>query len=355
VKPADDPPAVTSPAPRAAWQALYRSDQEAVVSQSLPWRDLVLADGGYRDVSLLYEFASGRQVLLPLARPVLRPAWASTTASWPGDWGIGGPISPCGKVRPAEAAAVLADVAGRGALVTEIQLRPGADESWLGQAPGLRVAEHRWRCHMLDLTGGFGVVWRDRFRGTARTAVRKAERSGIEVEAGRTGGLLREFFLLYQTSIDRWAAMQHEPAWLTRWRTTRFTSPARLAAAAEHFGADCTVWLARREGEPLAGIIVLCSGGYAKYWRGAMDKDRAGPLRANELLHRLAIEDACARGHDRYDMGFTRPGSPLAAFKEKLGAAAMVAHTLRAERIGIPAAGDAARELVKKMIGFRDV
>src|SRR6266702_3462040 len=97
----------------------------------------------------------------------------------------------------------------------------------------------------------------------------------------RSGLLLPDFFGLMESSIERWAAMQHEPLWMTRWRTTRFAPPAMVGSVARHFGSGCAVWMARLKGEPVAGIVVLSSGAYAKYWRGAMNKQLAGPTRAN--------------------------------------------------------------------------
>ena len=124
-------PLMTSPVPREVWASLLRSDREALVTQSLAWHDAVLEAGRYRDISVLYQFASGRQVVLPLARPRRAPAWSTTTGSWPGEWGMGGPISEGGRIAPAEAAAVLADVARRRTMVTEIKLRPGTAGDWL--------------------------------------------------------------------------------------------------------------------------------------------------------------------------------------------------------------------------------
>jgi hypothetical protein len=344
-------PTITSPVPRAAWESLIRSDPEAVVTQSLAWRDAVFADGRYRDVSRLYEFPSGRQVVLPLARP--RMPWNSVTASWPRAWGVCGPISHGGQISSEEAAAVLADLAGLWTLVAEIQLRHGASDAWLSEARQYRIEERG--SHVLDLAGGFDRVWAHKFRGTARTAVRKAERSGVEVEVDRSGQLLPVFRELYDKSIERWAAMQHEPLSLTRWRTIRATPPRMLAAVSQHFGKDCGVWVARSQGVPVAAIIILHSGTHAKYWRGAMDKELATPVRANELLHSLAIEQACRDGYRWYEMGQSRPGSPLAMFKEKLGAAMQPGHTLRAERIPLQAIGRVSRNAAKRMIGFRDV
>jgi len=199
-------PVVTSPAPRQVWRSLLAADPSAVVSQSLAWRDAVFSGGRYADASVLYEFPSGRQVVLPLARPHRLPG---VVASWPGGWGIGGPLSAGGNISPAEAATILADVARRGALMAEITFRHEAGDAWLDGA-GRFHAERR-ACHVLDLDGGFGQVWQHRFRGTARTAVRKAERSGLEVEADRSGRLLGEFADLYEKSIQRWAAQQREP------------------------------------------------------------------------------------------------------------------------------------------------
>lgn len=345
--------AVNCPVPRAAWESIFGSDPGAVVTQSLAWRDAVFADRRYQDVSRLYEFPSGRQVVLPLARRRPSPSWGALTGSWPHEWGVGGPLVGGGRVSPAEASAVLGDVARPGTLVADIQLRTGAGDAWLTGAPQFQVAGYAG--HVLDLAGGFSQVWTHRFKGAARTAVRKAERCGLEVEVDRTGRLLPVFYDLYEKSIQRWAAMQNEPLRLTRWRTMRATPPRMLAAVSEHFGKACGVWVARSNGVPVAAIIVLEAGTHAKYWRGAMDKELATPVRANEFLHQLAIEKACEDGYRCYEMGQSRPGSPLAAFKEKLGATVHPGCILHAERLPIQKAARASRSAVKRVIRFRDV
>lgn len=346
-------PAVTSPVPRPVWESLVHSDPDALVTQSLAWRDAVFADGRYQDVSRLYEFASGEQVAVPLARPRWLPPWAAMAASWPRDWGVGGPICADGSISTAQAAAVLADLAPHRTRAVEVQLRQGADRAWLSEARHFQVEEGA--CHVLDLAGGFSGIWQHSFRGTARTAIRKAERSGLDVEVDRSGRLIPVFWNLYERSIQRWSTTQHEPLWLTRWRTVRSTPPRMLSAVARQFGADFAIWVARSAGVPVAAIIVLRSGAYTKYWRGAMDKDLATPVRANEFLHRLAIEEACQDGFRFYDMGRSRPGSPLAGFKEKLGATPRSFHTLHAERLPVRPVARFSRDTVKRVIRFQDV
>ena len=343
-------PTVTSPVPRAVWESLVRSDPGVVVTQSPAWRDAVFADGRYQDVSLLYEFPSGRSVVLPMARHHRRPRWTDAATSWPDIWGVGGPISQGGRIDRAEAEAVLIDVAQRRTLSAQIHLRYGADPVRLSEAGPFRVIENRgW--YVVDIADGFSQVWNHRFRSAARTAVRKAERSDLDIEVDRSGRLLPEFCELYQKNVQRWATMQHQPVWFTRWRTSRMATPRMLEAVASCLGEDCSIWLARSKGVPVAAIIVVRYGAYVHYWRGAMDKELATPVRANDLLHRLAIEEACQDGYRFYSMGNSQPGSPLARFKEKLGATQHFTHVLRVERVPIRTTQRMSRDIVKRVMG----
>jgi hypothetical protein len=347
----DDRPTVTSPVPRAVWESVLRSDRDAVVTQSLEWRDAVFATGRYRDASLLYEFPSGRQVVLPLARHRLSPD-RTTVASWPRDWGVGGPISSEGRITPAEAAAVLSDVADRAKVSAAIRLRHDADAAWLGADRRFRA--ERSGCYILDLAGGFDHIWEHKFKNKVRTAVRKAERSDLDIEVDRTGRLLGVFSELYEKSMTRWAAGQRQPMWLTRWRMSMSnpTSPRQLALVARHFGKGCATWVARSQGRPVAAIIVLSTGSYAKGWRRAMDKELAAPLQANELLDRLSIEEACREGYRFFDLGAAEPGTPLAAAKEKLGATLQYNHFLLAAHPVVDTARRASRDVAKKLTGW---
>jgi Acetyltransferase (GNAT) domain len=285
-----------------------------------------------------------------MAKHRLAPSNTSI-ASWPRVWGVGGPISSEGRITSTEAAAVLSDVARRGRLAAAIRLRHDADEAWL-QAAGRFQVEESGR-YVLDLSGGFDDVWQNKFRGTARTAMRKAERSDLEVEVDRTGRLLDVFFELYEKTVPRWTSIRHEPLWLTRARANWInpTSRHHLALVASHFGKGCATWVARSKGRPVAAVVVLSSGAYVQYRWGAMDKEGANPVRANEWLHRLVIEEACRDGYRFYDMGGAWPGSALAAFKEKLGATLHFTHFLLATHPAVESGRQLSRALVQKMTG----
>jgi hypothetical protein len=85
-----------------------------------------------------------------------------------------------------------------------------------------------------------------------------------------------------------------------------------------------------------------------------MDKDVAAGTGANELLYRLAIEEACQSGRRFFHFGESAPSSPLARFKQGFGAEAMHCTAYRFERLPLTAADQFLRRQVKRAIKFRD-
>jgi hypothetical protein len=343
---------VSTPAPRAVWNDLLVADPAAQIFQSPEWFDTVLAVHGGVDASRHYELPGGRQLVLPLVAKTRGPL--STEASLPSGWGPGGVLAGAGGVTAGDVSTVLADLTRRRLL--RISLRPpGRDDSAYEAVVPAGVARTSHRDQSLDLAGGFDEVWTSRFSGKARRAVRKAEASALEVERDDTGRLVPEFYGLYQASLVRWAAQQHEPLALARLRASRRDPLKKFVAVADRLGSALRVYVARRDGTPAAAIVVLTYGRTATYWRGAMDKDLAGPSRANDLLHRLAIEDACERGCLTYEMGDSGASTSLARFKESFGAVSRDYRGYRLERVPLTAWDAAARRTVKRIIGFRDV
>ena len=84
-----------------------------------------------------------------------------------------------------------------------------------------------------------------------------------------------------------------------------------------------------------------------------MDEQLARGTGANELLHRLAIEDACASGRRSYHMGESAPGSSLARFKRGFGAVEQPHAGYRFERVPLTAADALLRRHVKRALRIR--
>jgi hypothetical protein len=344
---------VTTPAPRDAWREVLVADRYALAFQTPEWTDAICATGRYEDASRLYETSCGARMILPLARrrgTLLRTL--APQGSMPHAWGMGGMVADA-PIEAAQLSLIAADLASLPALRTSIRPNPLQADLWADATDALNVTSLPRRAHVLDLQGGADEVWQRKFASSARRAVRKAERSGLHIQCGYSDELLAEFHELLGCSVKRWAHAQHEPLALARLRARVRDPLAKFTCVARAMGASLRVWVAYRDAIAVASIIVLL-GADASYTRGAMDKELAGPVAANELLHWLAIRDACAAGCRQYHMGESGASVSLARFKEKLGARPVGYAEYRFERVALTAADAAARGLVKRALRFRD-
>jgi hypothetical protein len=303
---------------REAWCRVLPADPNAVISQTPAWLDCICAASHHEDATRAYEASDGRSLILPLARTRPLPRPASVEGSMPWGWGTGGVVSPGGVLSTQDAAAIAADLSRRRALRIAVRPGPACEHAWATGVPEA-IARTRHMVQTVDLAGGFDDVWK-RFSGSVRRACAKAERSNLDVEWDDKGRLVGVFDSLYRKSVLRWAEHQRGGARVAQWRA-RLREPRRkYETVAERLGSACRVWVAWRSGEPAAAVIVLAHGDHSTYWRGAMDSDVEAGTRANDLLHRLAIEDACRAGRRYYHMGESAPSSSLARFKRGFGA-----------------------------------
>lgn len=341
--------AVECPADRPAWTSLLAADRNSLADQTPQWVDAICADGGYRDASRAYRFADGREFVLPMVERTWPGAAGRWFASPPPAWGFGGLVGV--DVDSGVVAAVLRDLASAGALRICVRPDPLRAGAWAqpGNATLTRVPRY---AHVVDLGGGHEGLERG-FTKSARRGVRQATRAGVTIRTVRTGELLGEHYALYVASVARWAEHQREPLMLARWRARRRDPLSKLQAMAEHLGADFCQHVAYHEGSAVASTIVLL-GPSAHDTRGAMDRDRAAPVRANDLLQAHALHHAVDHGCRYYHLGESAGSGSLAHFKEKFGATGHAYEEIRMERLPFTAADTAVRRVVKRVIGFRD-
>jgi hypothetical protein len=309
---------LVSPVPRDAWEALTLASSDALAFHAPGWIDAICATGAWRDATLFFRTASGGCVVVPMVERARLPARVARRASLPYGWGFGGVVGSA-EVAPDEFRAVVAHLAQNRSRSTTVRPSPLLRDSWAAAvAPGVPTRPRT--AHVLDLGGGFERVFEERFKSRARTAIRRAESSGVLVERDMTGRLVPDFYALYEKSLVRWAARRRMPVALAR-RLGRARDPhQKFTEVAARLGEACRIWVARVEGRPAAALICLVRGGAASYWRGCIDDELASQSRASYLLQRAAIEDACAAGCLHYHMGETAESSGLAQFKEAFGA-----------------------------------
>jgi len=339
---------VISPAPRDAWDEVFQADPFALETQSPAWTDAMCDGGDYHDVSRLYDIG-GRVMVLPMLRRRADGIVAIDAAN-PLQCGAGGLLAPGGPT-PADTTAVFADLARRRVVSQTVWPNPLLAPQWAPSVPSTATVVPRLG-HMLDLDGGFDNVWAKRFEGSARTGARKAERYGVEVECDTTGRLVPELYEMLENAVSRWARLQHEPRWLAARRRRSRDPVEKFQAVARHLGDRCRVWVARVEGRPAACMLVLL-GRNAYDFRAAMNEDLKG-YRAQDLIERMSVEDACKAGCRWYYMGDSGRSESLSRYKEQFGAQRHHYAEYRLERLPISSSETAIKSLVKKAIRFRD-
>lgn len=339
---------VVTPAPRSVWSEVAAKDPLGLVTQTPSWCDALVATGRYRDASRLYELPGGRHLVVPL---VQRRGPFQLLASYPPAWGMGGVVAGH-PVTEGDLRGVFADLGSLGAHRVQIRPNPLRSELWKAACPEEAITIDR-NAHVLDLSGGFEVVWSSRFKSDARRKSRRAERLGVVVSRQAGPEPMQPFFELYALSVARWAETQREPLALARWRARRRDTQAKWEDLASRLGEGLQTLIARIDGRPIAGAIVL-QGTNAHYTRGAMDDGPAGETGANFLLHKVAIQAACEAGCASYHMGESGRSKGLGFFKSRFGAEARAYQEYRLERLPLTAADRAMRSAVKRAIGFRD-
>ncbi|MGH3720733.1 MAG: GNAT family N-acetyltransferase [Pseudonocardiaceae bacterium] len=340
------------PDARSAWESLVADDESIALSKTPEWADCICSSSRFSDATLLFRGDDGRRLILPRLRKTGIPTLLGLFESPPHGWGLGadasGVLGEGGPASPREIGALIREIRRHPGLRTRVMVGRDDAEIWASVAPNTIYSTAR-TAQVLDLRGGFSTVWSERFTSKVRSNSRKAERRGVVVESDNTGRLVPIFDMLYRNSVDRWAHERGNPLTLMRWLAQRREPRNKFATVAQWMGERCTVWIAWRGGEPLAGIFVLTGGPRATYWRGAMDKERARGTGANELLHRHAIEAACADERQSYDFGLYQT-EELKRFKSTFGAQEVPVRTYYFETLPTAAAEARSHNAAKQAV-----
>jgi hypothetical protein len=179
---------------------------------------------------------------------------------------------------------------------------------------------------ILDLEGrSEDDIWAG-FKSECRTAIRKAEKSGVEVTPATDLSFLPEYLAMAQAVFARHGRLAPVPVAFYQGLWGRFSPDETLR-----------VLLARHEGEIVAGAMFLAHRRRLYYLDG-VSHARAYSLRANNLIQWSIIRWGLERGCASYDLvGADTP--ELVRFKSTLGAHPH-SHT-RARRTNSPVAAAA--------------
>jgi len=152
------------------------------------------------------------------------------------------------------------------------------------------VKRAKW--HRIDLRPDLDTLWM-RLDGAARRAIKKAERSGVEIAVGEDEAAMRAFFEMHLRvrKVKYQLVAQPYRFFQNIWR--HFMAPRKG-----------TLLLARQAGEVVAGIVFLYWKDTIFYKFNASTLDRLD-YRPNDLLVWSGIQSAKAQGCQFFDFGLS--------------------------------------------------
>lgn len=310
---------VISPAPHGAWIDLLNNRIQNLIFATPQWMDCITEVEDMQNASRFYEFSNGKKAIIPLARRKTSFLSSSIFASMPHGWGMGGLIT-WPNLDKNEMLAILNDL--RDLEHLQVSIRPNPIEEYLWKKVDFvfdSTTEHS--THILDISNGFEHFWSKVLNSSTRNKIRKGENSGLVVECDETGKAIDEFYQIYMRWTDNRARERKIPLIFSRWLARKREPLEKFRVVNREFGSRCQIWTAKLNRVLVSVAILLIHNAHAYYWRSYSDKFLTRSTRANELLQKFMVEEACKQGCIYYHMGESGGVPSLIHYKEKFGAA----------------------------------
>jgi len=171
-------------------------------------------------------------------------------------------------------------------------------------APGF-VPTAEYCLHTVNLRADLATVFEGFHRNHVQRSIRKAERLGVQVDAGRSSDLLDIFYSLHTITRRRHGVPVQPRSWFRN--------------VIDSLDNRAVVHVAKHEGRPVAAMVTAVHKRTLVYKYGCSDVvyNRLGAM---SFLFWRAIQTAKEQGLEELDLGRTDLDNPgLLAFKDHLG------------------------------------
>ena len=159
--------------------------------------------------------------------------------------------------------------------------------------------------HELDITPDLERIFVRLHKDSVQRRIRRAERSGLSCEAGRSQTLMDEFYKLLLKTRRRHRLLPQPRTWFRN--------------LIERMGSASKIRVARKDGTAVAVLLTLRHGSVVTYKYGCSDA-RFHHLGAMPLLFWRLIEDSKAESAEKIDFGRSDLNQPsLTLFKDRFG------------------------------------
>jgi CelD/BcsL family acetyltransferase involved in cellulose biosynthesis len=185
--------------------------------------------------------------------------------------------------------------------------RHESDPPGLDDAASSFAKYEEYNLQRIDLRSGLEAIFNNFHRSCIRRKIQRAEREGLEYEAGRSESHLKKFYRLLV---------------LTRRRHGLPPQPLRwFRNLMDCFPEDLAIHIASKHDQPIAAILTLLYKSTLVYKYGCSDA-AFHMLGAMPMLFWRAIQDGVQQGAEEFDLGRSSMDNPgLSVFKQHLGAA----------------------------------
>lgn len=284
------------------WEEMLRKSENSYFFHTPAWAKILEDTYGYRIATRLYEI-EGNEVLIPMMESK-KYRFFYYYGSMP--VGYGG-IFSTSDVSSETLKKILKDIVGGRHLFFNLLLPPFLSFS-IQEDSGIRQVDSEWNyTHMLSLEKGFEYIWKEKFRKNVKRSVKKAEKSDIEIIKDNTLQSFKEYYKLYVESSKRWG-YKNPP------------QPFKFYEKLHKFGSgNIQLRLAIKDDEAIAARLNFYYGSNVFCW-GNVSLTEYQKYYPTDLLHKIAIEDACEAGFKYYNFGASGNLEGVRKFKEGFGA-----------------------------------
>jgi len=199
-----------------------------------------------------------------------------------------------------------------GRMLDVLQTRLSSEGRYIEMRPLTAVAGARgfvpsseYCLHTVNLRADLPAVFEGFHRNHVQRSIRKAERLGVRIDAGRHSELLDIFYSLHTITRRRHGVPVQPRSWFQN--------------VIDSLGDRVVVHVAKHEGRPVAAIVTAAHKRTLVYKYGCSDV-ASNRLGAMSFLFWRAIQKAKEQGLEELDLGRTDLDNPgLLAFKDHLG------------------------------------
>ncbi len=289
---------VLDPAPSDVWDRVCDSCPYATFFHTRTWAEVVTtAFSGCRPATRAYLFDNGTVAVLPLIAcgAGLKGFFRTYESVAPG---VYGGIIADGDLTAAQIESVYRSLVEARTARVIITGNP--------YAPWTIPEEFRTSLlftQSLRLDGEFKDVWQNFSRGN-RSNIRKALRSNLVVDMAEREDDYWDYYHAYQETLRRWGPRATSRYPIELFLALRRCDPGRVR-----------LWLVRKSGAIIGGIVVFYHQRHAVYWHGAFIA-AFFEYRPSNLVHAEAIRDACLRGFQWYDFNPSGGHTGVVRFKQ---------------------------------------